>query len=203
VALKPAGRALSSLTGVVVMAAVLWALLNFVYAPSCGRFDCSYVPSWWPAAAADSGSCPESISGAMNDAGWAADRLAEIADERRTTGIFFDEEGMRHEFDSGDESGDDAQRARRMLAEVGATAAPDGSYPAASHVEVKVAALMRESGVRTGVLVINKEGGPCAGTVGLSCQEVLPRLLSSGAWLRVWHPPQKGSGIEFSDFRGR
>jgi hypothetical protein len=35
--LRPAGRTLSSLTGIVVMAAVLWLLLNFVYAPSCGR----------------------------------------------------------------------------------------------------------------------------------------------------------------------
>jgi hypothetical protein len=55
VALRPAAKTLSSLTGIVVMAAVLWVLLNFVYAPSCGRFSCSYVPSWWPQAAADAG----------------------------------------------------------------------------------------------------------------------------------------------------
>ncbi len=54
-ALRPADKTLSSLTGIVVMAAVLWVLLNFVYAPSCGRFSCSYVPSWWPQAAADAG----------------------------------------------------------------------------------------------------------------------------------------------------
>lgn len=38
-ALRPAGRTLSSLTGIVVLVAVLWLLLNFVYAPSCGRFS--------------------------------------------------------------------------------------------------------------------------------------------------------------------
>jgi hypothetical protein len=33
-ALRPAGKTLSSLTGILVMAAVLWLLLNFVYAPT-------------------------------------------------------------------------------------------------------------------------------------------------------------------------
>jgi hypothetical protein len=55
-ALRPAGKTLSSLTGILVMAAVLSLLLNFVYAPGRGRFACSYVPSWWPQAAADSAS---------------------------------------------------------------------------------------------------------------------------------------------------
>lgn len=43
---------------------MLWLLLNFVYAPSCGRFACSYEPAWIPQAQADSGSCPDSIEAA-------------------------------------------------------------------------------------------------------------------------------------------
>ncbi|WP_291413666.1 hypothetical protein [Actinophytocola sp.] len=64
------------------MAAVLWPLLNFVYAPSGGRFACR---SWLPQAEAATGdACPESIDEAANDAAWAADRLATIADEPQT-----------------------------------------------------------------------------------------------------------------------
>jgi hypothetical protein len=70
-ALRPAGKTLSSLTGILVMAAALWLLLNFVYAPSCGRFACSLEPAWWPQAEADSGdACPDSISAAADDAKW-------------------------------------------------------------------------------------------------------------------------------------
>jgi hypothetical protein len=62
-ALRPAGKTLSSLTGVVVMAAVLWLILDFVHAPSCGRFACGYLPSWWPQASATTGdACPDNIT---------------------------------------------------------------------------------------------------------------------------------------------
>lgn len=61
------------------MAAVLWLLLNVMYAPSCGRFACGYVPSWLPQASADSGdACPDSITAAASDAAWAADRIEEL-----------------------------------------------------------------------------------------------------------------------------
>jgi hypothetical protein len=90
-ALRPAGKTLSSLTGIAVMTTVLWLLLNFVYAPSCGRFACSYVPSWWPQASADPAGaegCPDSITAAASDAAWAADRIASLrdADAKVTTG---------------------------------------------------------------------------------------------------------------------
>jgi len=194
-------RSLGFVLKIVVPVAVLWFLLNFVYAPSCGRFSCSYTPSWWPVASADSGSCPESIRAAMGDADWAADRFGEIQGEQITTGLFYGEDGEKHTIKSGDERGEDAERARRVLRAVGAASAPDGSYPAASHVEVKVAALMREAGVRTGVMVINREGGPCAGAVGLSCGEVLPLMLPSGLTLRVWFP--SGGRMEQKDFVGK
>jgi hypothetical protein len=68
-------------------------------------------------------------------------------------------------------------------------------------VEVKVAALMRETGLKTGLLVINRENGPCAGDVGLSCQEVLPQVLPTGATLRVWYP--KAGAMAHQDFQGK
>ena len=115
--------------------------------------------------------------------------------------MFYDDDGERHTFASGDEGGSDAEQARKALRTVGAAAAPDGSYPAATRVEVKVAAVMREAGVKTGVLVINRQNGPCTGAVGLSCQEVLPAVLPSGTTLRVWFP--SGGGMEYQDFRGK
>lgn len=123
-ALRPAGKTLSSLTGIVVMAAVLWLLLNFVYAPSCGRFGCGYEPYWIPNASADSGNCPDSYQAAWNDTGWVADRYERIKDRHITTGEFFDEDGEPHQFVSGDENGAEAERARMVLRTVGAATAP-------------------------------------------------------------------------------
>jgi hypothetical protein len=69
------------------------------------------------------------------DAEWAADRVAEIEDDHRTTGLFYDGNGRRHKYDSRDENGADAERARNVLREVDAPAARNGSFPAATHVE--------------------------------------------------------------------
>ncbi len=55
----------------------------------------------------------------MSDATWAADRYAEIKDEHDTSGVFYDEDGQRHGFSSGDEKGSDAERANRALRDVG------------------------------------------------------------------------------------
>ena len=189
-ALRPAGKTLSSLTGIVVMAAVLWLLLNFVYAPSCGRFACSYEPSWIPQAQADSGSCPDSIEQAADDAEWAAARAESIPrTDRKTTGLLYDSDGAEHSFTSG-EKDDAANEAAATLQEVGAPASPIGTYPAASHVEVKAAAAMRSGNVKNGVLVINHPGGPCPGELG--CTTALPLVLSEGATLTVWWPSEQG-----------
>src|SRR5881628_3817802 len=111
-ALRPAGKTLSSLTGIVVLAAVLWLVLNFVYAPSCGRFSCGYEPAWIPQAQADSGSCPDGIAGAASDAAWAADRIESIAAERLTVRLFYDSDGMRHDY--GSQKGADADDALKV-----------------------------------------------------------------------------------------
>lgn len=196
-ALRPAGKTLSSLTGLVVLAAVLWLLPNFVYAPSCGRFSCSYVPSWLPVASADSGSCPDAIAGAMSDAGWAADRLEGIAKLKETAGLFYDADGMRHEYDS---SRDEAsRRAWEVERDIGVFD-PRGPSFVVDHVEIKVAAAMRESGVMSGLLVINKTDGPCGrnkdGSIDpASCLSVVPRLLPEGAELVVWWPGANGGPV--------
>ena len=184
-----------------VPAAALFILLNFFYVPSCGRFSCSYEPAWPPRAqAGSSDGCPDAIHGAMNDGQWAADRYSEIKDERDTTGVFYDQDGVRQTFASGDEKGADAELARKVLREVGARADRSDGFPAATHVEVKVAALMRERGVTAGVLVINHVGGPCTGTAGFACSEVLSLIVPPGSTLRVWFKALDGSGMQYQDY---
>lgn len=186
-ALKPAGRTLSSLTGIVVMAAVAWLLLNFVWAPSCGRFACSYVPSWWPQAHADSTAqgCPDSIGTAATDAGGAAERYESIRDAKITTGLLFDPDGTEHTVTSGGE--DVADRVDELLRASGKVDMPPvGQHPAATHVEVKAAMMMRDAEIPTGVVVINNVEGPCPGAY--SCTKVLPVVLVPGSTLTVWWP---------------
>ncbi|TDP96710.1 DddA-like double-stranded DNA deaminase toxin [Labedaea rhizosphaerae] len=196
-ALRPASKTVSSLTGVLVLAAVLWLLLNFVYAPSCGRFSCSYEPAWIPIAHADSGGCPDALSEAMVDASWAADRLDGIAKKKVTAGLFYDPDGMLHEFDSS--QNEDSRRAWEVGRDAGVFD-PRGPSFLVDHVEVKVAAAMRDSGTMTGVLVINKTDGPCGrnrdGTIDQgSCLSVVPQLLPVGAKLVVWWPGKDGSPV--------
>jgi hypothetical protein len=177
------------------MAAVLWLLLNFLYAPSCGRFACSYVPSWWPQATADSGdTCPDSLDGTATDAKWAAARLESIADKKVTTGLAYDQDGTEHTFTSGEQD-DHYQRAVKVLQEAGVRLSRGGTYPSAAHVEVKVATSMRENDINEVVLVINHPGGVCSASQGLSCQEVLPLVLPPGVRLIVWAPPYIEEGL--------
>jgi len=203
VALRPAGKTLSSLTGILVMAAVLWLLLNFVYAPSCGRFACGYAPSWWPQAEAAGGdACPDSIAAAAGDAEWAADRIASLrqADAKVTTGLFYDADGAEHTVRSGRDS--DAERADRALADAGVTMPRAGPHPAASHVETKIAALMRENAITYGVVVINNERGPCGtdpeALEPFSCGVVIPAILPTGSTLAIWSPKDPNQSITLS-----
>lgn len=178
-------------------------LLNFVYAPSCARFSCGYEPYWLPQAKADTGVCPDKLKDVWSNAGWAAERYSEVEGSYQTTGRYYDEDGKPHKIMSGDLKGADAERARTTLRQVGAPTARDGSYPAASHVEVKIAAMMREAGQKAGLVVINNDDGPCFSdrALGLSCQDVLPLVLAPGATLRVWW---HGDGtMRFQDFTGR
>jgi hypothetical protein len=187
-ALRSAGKSLSSLSGVVVLAAALWLLLNFVYAPSCGRFACGYEPAWLPQAEADSGSCPDDVKGAATDDAWAADRLATIADEPTTKGLFYDEDGTEHSFTSSPRD-EHADRVNELLREL-RYLPPGATTSIADHVEAKVAASMRDNTVMSGVLIINHPAGPCppeaTSTQPLSCRSLVPILLPKGASLTVW-----------------
>ncbi|HEV2777873.1 MAG TPA: DddA-like double-stranded DNA deaminase toxin [Actinophytocola sp.] len=193
-ALRPLSRTVSSLTGIVVLVAALWFLLNFVWAPSCGRFACSYTPSWWPQAEADSGdSCPENIAAAAGDATWAAGRYATIKDAKITTGLFYDADGSEHRIESGRDA--DSERVLAVLYEIGVVQPPVRPN-VVDHVETKVAALMRAEGLTSGVLVINFPRGVC-GTEApqpYSCAAIVPAILPDGATLAVWSPREIDEG---------
>jgi hypothetical protein len=153
-------------------------------------FACDLEPAWLPQAQADSGSCPESIEQAARDVAWAAERAESIPrTDRKTTGLLYDSDGAEHSYTSG-EKDNAAVEAAAVLKEVGAPASPIGTYPAASHVEVKAAAAMRRGEVKHGVLVINHPGGPCTGDLG--CTNTLPLVLPEGATLTVWWPSEQG-----------
>jgi len=59
--------------------------------------------------------------------------------------LLYDEDGTQHTYTSGED--DDFDLAEEVLEERGAPRSRAGTYPAASHVEVKVAALMRDNDV--------------------------------------------------------
>ncbi|WP_162292959.1 DddA-like double-stranded DNA deaminase toxin [Actinophytocola xinjiangensis] len=178
------------------MAAVLWLVLNFLYAPSCGRFACSYIPSWWPTASAEGTTgdgCPDSLTDAVTDAAWAADRYDSIADATITTGLFFDEDGNAFRFDS--RRDDDSERVLSTLYDLGVVRSPVRPN-VVDHVEAKVAALMRENELSSGVLVINFPRGVCGTEIQLpyTCAALVPALLPDGATLAVWSPREIADG---------
>lgn len=161
-------------------------------------------PAWLPQAQADSGSCPDGIAGAANDTAWAADRIASIADKKPTVGLFYDSDGMLHNFDS--QKGAGADKALKVGRDAGVFPASGRPY-VVDHVEVKVAAAMRDSGEMAGVLVINNSSGPCLpddeGNVApMSCLAYLPRLLPAEATLTVWWPATGGGPPRKQTFVG-
>jgi len=173
---------------VVVLATLAWVFV----VPSCGtKFGCDAAPA---RAHADDASCPADSDQAADDAIWAAARLDTIKDEHVTTGLFYDEDGHQHDFVSGRD--DDADRAVDIGRDAGVF--PDRGHPVVvDHVEIKVAAAMRNADVLGGVLVINNSGGPC-GLIGgsevqpVSCRALVPELLPRGATLTVWWADKLG-----------
>jgi len=133
----------------------------------------------------------------MTDANWAADRLETIVKRKETAGLFYDSDGMLHEYDSS--QNEDSRRTWAIGRDIGVFD-PRGPSFLVDHVEVKVAAGMRDAGLMSGVLVINKTDGPCGrgrdGSIApASCLSVVPQLLPEGATLVVWWPGSDGQPV--------
>ncbi|MGH3622845.1 MAG: DddA-like double-stranded DNA deaminase toxin [Sciscionella sp.] len=179
---------------VVVLAILVFLAWWLFLKPSSTTFGCKAAGA---VAHAASGDCPTSIDAAVGDVGWATDRLADIAGQKRTTGLFYDNEGSKSTFTSGE--GDDADAVDEILREEGVPRPRRARlHQAASHVEAKAAAFMRDEGTPAAVLVINNPGGVCEGIYG--CQSVLANILPPEARLFVWSPPaiERGTPDEFT-----
>jgi SCP1.201-like deaminase len=95
---------------------------------------------------------------------------------RKTHGLWFDEDGHSDEIISGRDA--DQARVAAILAEMG----EDKDLTITADVEMKVAARMRDQGVRRASLVINH--AVCKGEYG--CDRFLPILLPKGYELTVY-----------------
>ncbi|HEY0641221.1 MAG TPA: DddA-like double-stranded DNA deaminase toxin [Pseudonocardiaceae bacterium] len=133
--------------------------------------------------------CPADVSAAAGDRHWAEQRIESIIDEKRTTGLFFWDDGDKKTFVSGED--EHAERATEAMRDAGVLFPGRGApHPAAAHVETKVAAWMEEEDITSGVVVINNERGPCGvdGQGPFSCAVAVRAILSEGSSLAVWFP---------------
>lgn len=178
---RPVFRAVQRLFGRVVLIVVvvlgLWYVVDHM--PGATRFGCPVAAD---VAHAAGGGCPGDVEAAATDAGWAANRWATIQSRKITTGLFYDHDGNEHIYVSGEDG--HSARSAEVLRQVGAAASPLGTFPAASHVEIKAAVAMRDADETQGVVVINNPDGPRTG--GLGCAVALSRVLPRGATLVVW-----------------
>lgn len=168
--------------------AVVLAVLAWIFmVPSCSTtFGCESAPA---TAHADSGSCPDDIDEAAEDADWAVDRMATIKDAPLTTGLLYDEDGTEIRIESG-ESGHAFELAMEYLGAYPSTVVrdrPQGKQ-AAGHTESKAAALMRDAGQTDGVLVINHPKGPCPFASNIGCGVAMQLILPEGSTITVWWP---------------
>jgi hypothetical protein len=175
----------------VLIAVVAFGVLYVLeHLPGSIRFGCRTSNA---TAHADTGDCPTSADAADRDPRWAAGRWATIKDAKVTTGLFYDQDGNEHQFTSGEDR--EADRVSQILHDAG-VAFPRGTttHPAASHVETKAAAQMRDSNVATGIIVINNQRGVCGGdnVSPYGCVNVLPFILPRQATLAVWWPGPNG-----------
>jgi len=179
-----------SLLGILVLAALVFLMLNMFGVAQLGKFGCGWEPQFnlgAPAAEAATEGCPTSLKGAATDAKWAADRIATIATEGKTVMLAYDEDGFEHRFTSGEDGDHDSVVS--ALDEIGYPRNKAGRYPAASHVETKLAYWMREGDVAFVVAVINNNGGPCS-RGPQSCRALVQALLPRGSTMLVWWPGQ-------------
>ncbi len=152
------------LLGWVVLIATVVIGISYVsnHWPSGSKFGCGI--SGAAVAHADSAECPANLIEADSDPAWAAARIdsinAKVAcnGKKYTYGEFYDVDGTEHWYASGQDSdADNAESVGRSIGVFG----PVGRVASVEHVEVKVAAQMRQANVTAAVLVINNPAGPC------------------------------------------
>jgi hypothetical protein len=158
-----------------VLVAALLVLSWNLLVPSCAApFGCDASAVATARAADDA--CPSNLDAAVTDAAWAAARLSAIKDKKKTVGVHYDSDGTAHEFTSGRDG--DAEKAQEYLG------MKSGRPWVVEHVEVKIAARMRDGGETHGVVVINNE--PCEGV--MSCPAAVRAILPEGSQLTIWSP---------------
>ena len=192
------GKAFGRLVLIALVVFGLWYV--FSHYRGAANFGCNVAAG--DVAHAATGGCPDSVAQADSNAQWAGTRIDTIKDERVTTGLFYDEDGHEHKYDSSQNS--DSDTALQVGRQLGVF--PKVGRPSVvDHVEVKVAAVMRSTGVTTGVLVINNPAGPCAragiSVEPMSCLASMPRVLPPAATLVVWWRQSDG-GLKNQIFRG-
>jgi hypothetical protein len=113
-----------------------------------------------------------------------------VSGKKITTETSYDEAGEPTTITSGrDNAADIALKVGRD-----AGAFPQNARPnVVDHVEVEVAAAMREDGVAHALVIINNELGPCSPdeTLPYTCVNIVPKVLAPGAelWV-VWEDGQ-------------
>lgn len=185
-------RLFGRLVLVVVVVLGLWFVVSHYHGNR--QFGCEIQ---LVAADGDSGDCPADLNQAAHDAEWATARIdainARVAAnvKKYIYGEFYDNDGIAHWYESGqDADADNAQAVGRMAGVLPA----HGTAITVEHVEVKVAARMRQATIGAGVLVINNPAGPCGQDIKgqYSCVVLVPRLLPFGASPVVWWPGSDG-----------
>jgi hypothetical protein len=162
---------------------VLGVLAWIFVVPGCStKFGCESAGA---VAHADSDDCPSDIGDAAADSSWAAARLDTIKGEKPTVGLAYDENGTEHRYDSRKDA--TANRVNEILRDLGVLL-PRAQANAANHVEMKVAADMRDGDEEDIVLVINNQNGPCpvGDSQPFACQTLVPKVLPEDATLTVW-----------------
>jgi hypothetical protein len=174
----------------------VFAVLAWIFiVPSCStKFGCAAAGA---VAYADSGSCPSNINAAAGDASWATDRLASIANQPQTAGLFYDKDGNERDFVSDQDSDEDT--ATQVMRDLGIVPA-NATLNVAAHVEIKAAAMMHQQGLDQGLLVINRTTGIC-NDGPYTCAQVVPKILPNGVVLVIWSPKEIANG-EPATFKG-
>jgi SCP1.201-like deaminase len=152
--------------------------------PSCStKFGCA---AFGADAYAGSSDCPDSVDAAARNATWAQDRIRSIADESITTGLLYDEDGNEEKITSGRNGAyESALSHLKPYADSILRDKPPGAQ-AAEHVEVKAAAMLRDTKQARGVLVINNHDGPCGYASGIGCIAAIELVLPKGTTMDVW-----------------